>query len=133
MIPFLGILKGLPWRLIGYVSIGIFVLILGWRIASWRHGYLQLGEAKAALRDERQDRADDAKTYTANIVKAEKEAQALAHDLGEIRTRFANMVPIVPKTLIRTVEVPIAPGQTTCPSPRISPDFVRVFNAAGTP
>lgn len=109
------------------------VLILAWRIAAWRDGYLKLGQAQEALRNEQQARANDRKTYTENILIAEKEAQALAHDLGEIRSKFANMATPLPKTLIRTVEVPREIPVTSCPEPRVSPEFVRVWNDAGKP
>lgn len=124
------------WRyrkIAGIVILGLALALISWRIASWRSGYLKLGEVKEALRDAQQAREDDRKTYLENSIKAEKEAQALAHDLGEIRTRFANMATVLPKQTTRPVEVPIAPGQTTCPSPRVSPEFVSLWNDAGKP
>lgn len=132
MIPALS----LVWRyrkIAGIVILGLALALISWRVAAWRSGYLKLGEAKEALRDAQQAREDDRKTYLANSIKAEKEAQALAADLGEIRTRFANMATVLPKTLIVTREVPVSEGQTTCPSPRVSPDFLRMWNDAGKP
>jgi len=132
MIPALS----LVWRyrkIAGIVILGLALALISWRIASWRTGYLKLGEAKEALRDAQQARENDRKTYLENSIKAEKEAQALAADLGEIRTRFAQMVPVLPKTLIVTREVPIAPEQKTCPDTRLSPDFRLRWNAAASP
>ena len=132
MIPALS----LVWRyrkVAAIIGAVLIILVLGWRIAAWRSGYLKHGEAVKALSIERDGRLNDRKTYLANSIKAEKEAQALAADLGEIRTRFANMVPVLPKQTTRPVEVPIAPGQTTCPSPRVSPEFVSLWNDAGKP
>lgn len=132
MIPALS----LVWRyrkIAGIVILGLALALISWRVAAWRSGYLKLGEAKEALRDAQQAREDDRKTYLANSIKAEKEAQALAADLGEIRTRFANMATVLPKTLTVIREVPVSEGQTTCPSPRVSPEFVSLWNDAGKP
>ena len=117
---------------------GIFILclalaLISWRVAAWRSGYLKLGEAKEALRDAQQAREDDRKTYLANSIKAEKEAQALAADLAGIRERFAKLQQQSPIVTIKRVEVPIAPGQTSCPEPRVSPEFVSMYNDAGKP
>ena len=132
MIPALS----LVWRyrkIAGIVILGLALALISWRVAARRSGYLKLGEAKEALRDAQQAREDDRKTYLANSIKAEKEAQALAADLGEIRTRFANMVPVLPKTLVRVVEVPRETPVTSCPEPRVSPEFVSLWNDAGKP
>lgn len=132
MIPALS----LVWRyrkIAGIFILGLALALISWRIAAWRSGYLKLGEAKEALRDAQQAREDDRKTYLENSIKAEKEAQALAADLGAIRTRFAEMAIVLPKTLIRTVEVPRETPVTSCPEPRVSPEFLRMFNDAGKP
>lgn len=132
MIPALS----LVWRyrkIAGIVILGLALALISWRVAAWRSGYLKLGEVKEALRDAQQAREDDRKTYLENSIKAEKEAQALAADLGEIRARFANMATVLPKTLIVTREVPIAPEQKTCPDTRLSPDFRLRWNAAASP
>ena len=132
MIPALS----LVWRyrkVAAIIGAVLIILVLGWRIAAWRSGYLKHGEAVKALSIERDGRLNDRKTYLANSIKAEKEAQALAADLGEIRARFANMATVLPKTLIVTREVPIAPEQKTCPDTRLSPDFRLRWNAAASP
>lgn len=126
----------LVWRyrkVAAIIGAVLIILVLGWRIAAWRSGYLKHGEAVKALSIERDGRLNDRKTYLANSIKAEKEAQALAADLGEIRTRFANMATVLPKTLVVTREVPIAPEQKTCPDTRLSPDFRLRWNAAASP
>jgi len=133
MIPFLGILKNLPWKLIGYGVAVLAISILAWRIATWRTGYLKHAAAVTALHKEQAGRKLDRKTYLENSIKAEKEAQALAADLAGIRERFAKLQQQSPIVTIKRVEVPIAPGQTSCPEPRVSPDFLRMWNDAGKP
>lgn len=120
-------------RLAAIIGAVLIMLVLAWRIASWRTGYLKHAAAVAALHKEQEGRELDRKTYLENSIKAEKEAQALAADLGAIRTRFAEMATVLPKTLIRTVEVPRETPVTSCPEPRVSPEFLRMFNDAGKP
>ena len=129
-LPFLG---KVPWKLVGIGVAVLAISILAWRIAAWRTGYLKLGEAQHALEQETKGRLKDREDYLANMAQAEKDAQALAHDLGEIRTRFSQLAPVVPKTLIRTVEVPRDPAKETCPDTRLSPEFRLRWNAAATP
>jgi hypothetical protein len=134
-LPVVGAWK-VVWRyrkIAGIVILGLALALISWRVAAWRSGYLKHGEAVKALSIERDGRLNDRKTYLANSIKAEKEAQALAADLGEIRTRFANMATVLPKTLIRTIEVPRETPVTSCPEPRVSPEFVSMWNDAGKP
>ena len=49
MTAFWLILKGLPWKLIGYAAFILCACLLGWRINEWRHAYKALPEAQAAL------------------------------------------------------------------------------------
>lgn len=126
----------LVWRyrkVAAIIGAVLIILVMGWRIAAWRSGYLKHGEAVKALSIERDGRLNDRKTYLENSIKAEKEAQALAADLGEIRTRFANMATVLPKTLVRVVEVPRETPVTSCPEPRVSDSFVQLWNDAGKP
>lgn len=132
MIPALSLI----WRyrkIAGAILAILAMSVLAWRIAAWRTGYLKLGEAQHALEQETKGRLKDRAEYLANMAQAEKEAQALARDLGEIRTRFANMATVLPKTLIVTKEVPIAPEQKTCPDTRASDSFRVLWNNAATP
>lgn len=120
-------------KLVGYGLAVLAFAIFAMRVHAWRTGYLERDQAVLSLKKEQQARQADAKTYTANIAIAEKEAQALASDLAAIRAKFANLPPVVPKTLIRTVEVPRDPAKETCPDPRLSPEFIRLWNDAGNP
>ena len=43
------VLAGLPWRLIGIVTVAIFVLALGWRASVWREGWQALEATEKAL------------------------------------------------------------------------------------
>lgn len=132
MIPVLS----LVWRYRKVATIIGAVLIMS--ILAWRFNVI-LGKARdhdravAALHKEQEGRELDRKTYLANSIKAEKEAQALAADLGEIRARFANMATVLPKTLVRVVEVPRETPVTSCPEPRVSDSFVQLWNDAGKP
>jgi len=124
------------WRyrkIAGVVILGLALALISWRIASWRTGYLKHAAAVTALHKEQAGRELDRKTYLENSIKAEKEAQALAADLADIRERFAKLQQQSPIVTIKRVEVPIAPGQTSCPEPRVSPDFLRMWNDAGKP
>lgn len=135
MIP-LGELPLLAWkyrRWIAYGIAGLAVAILAWRVAAWREGYQARNAAVAALEDERKAREDDRKVYDYNLKQSKASAEALSADLSAIRQRYANMQPPAPKTLIRTIEVPIAPQQTTCPDPRISAAFVGLWNEQAAP
>lgn len=126
----------LIWRyrkIAGAIFAILAMSVLAWRIAAWRSGYLKLDATIAALHKEQEGRQADRAAYTANIVQAEREAQALSADLAAIRARFAELGNVPPKTLIRTVEVPVNEGQTTCPDPRVSPGFVSVWNDSGKP
>ena len=119
-------------RWIGYVVAAIAVSLLAWRIMAWRHGYQQLGEARTALAAEQKQHAADLDSIRQDMAASESRRKALAADMDAIRAKYAALPVPPPKTLIRTVEVPRGPSET-CPSPRVSPEFVSVFNAAGTP
>lgn len=118
-------------KLIGYGLAVLAVLILAWRIAAWRDGYLKLGVAQKALVTEKASHEADLMEFARRTEQSEKDRAQLAMDLEAIRAKFANLPP--PRILTRTVEVPIAPGQTTCPVPRINSDFRLHWNATATP
>ncbi len=118
-------------KLIGYGLAVLAVSILAWRIHAWRDGYLKRAEAVAQLATEKAGREADRVEFAKRTEQSEKDRAKLAADLEAIRAKFANLPP--PTVLTRTVEVPIAPGQTTCPSPRIHSDFRLFWNTTATP
>lgn len=129
-VPFLG---KVPWKLVGYGLAVLLVAIFVWRVNVWHSGYLARKEAVAALATEKAAHEADMLKVAQEREQSEKDRAKLAMDLDAIRVRFADLQKQSPRVTIRTVEVPIAPGQTTCPVPRVSTDFVRVWNSAGTP
>lgn len=120
-------------RLAAIIGSVLIMSILAWRVSVLIDKAADRDRAVTALHKEQEGRELDRKTYLENSIKAEKEAQALAADFDAIRTRFAEMATVLPKETIRVVEVPIAAGQTTCPSPRVSPEFVSLWNDSGKP
>lgn len=131
MIPFLGILKNLPWKLIAYGLAVLAVILLAWRVHAWRDGYLARNAAVKALATEKAAHDADLLRVAQQQEQSERERLKLANDLDAIRAKFDNLPP--PKTVIVTKEVPIAPGQTTCTVPRISPDWRLHWNATAAP
>lgn len=124
----------LIWKYRKWIAYGLAVLavvLLAWRVAAWRDGYLKRESAVAALHKEKEAREADLRKFAQDVEQSEKERAALQGDLDAIRAKFANVPP--PKTVIVTKEVPIAPGQTTCPEPRISSDWRLHYNAVAAP
>lgn len=132
MIPLLK----LAWayrKIAGAILAILAISVLAWRIHAWREGYLARNAAVKALAVEKQAHDADLLRVAQQQEQDAKERAKLAMNLDAIRAKFDNLPVPPPKTLIRTVEVPVHEGQTTCPSPRVSPDFVRVWNDSGTP
>lgn len=128
--PFLS----LAWQYRKWIGYGLAVLamsILAWRIHAWRDGYLKRAEAVAQLATEKASHDADLMEFARRTEQSEKDRAQLAMDLEAIRAKFANLPP--PRILTRTVEVPIAPGQTSCPVPRVDPSFRLHWNATATP
>lgn len=126
----------LIWKYRKWLAYGLAALavaLLAWRVAAWRDGYLKREAAVAALHKEKEAREADLRQYAQDVERSEQERAALQGDLDAIRARFDNLPIPAPKTLIRTVEVPRETQVTSCPEPRVSVDFVRVFNDAGKP
>lgn len=124
----------LIWKYRKWLAYGLAVLavvLLAWRVAAWRDGYLKRESAVAALHKEKEAREADLRKFAQDVEQSEQERAKLQRDLSSIQERFDNLPP--PKTIIKIREVPIAPGQTTCPVPRVSTDFVRVWNDSGKP
>lgn len=120
-------------KLVGYALTVLAVSLLAWRIAAWRTAYTELPTVRKALTVAEDARKADRELYAKHIADSQAQREALSADLEAIRARFEAMPVPAPKTLIRTVEVPIAPQQTTCPSVRISPDFRLRWNTAASP
>lgn len=131
----LSILK-LLWAYRKWIAYGVAVVAVSlvlWRVHAWREGYLARAKAVAQLATEKAAHDADLQAVANMLEQSEKARAQLAMDLDAIRVRFADLQKQSPRVTIRTVEVPIAPGQTTCPVPRVSAEFVSVFNAAGSP
>lgn len=131
----------MPWlsliwkyrKWLAYGLAALAVVLLAWRVAAWRDGYLKRESAVAALHKEKEAREADLRKFAQDVEQSEQERAKLQRDLSSIQERFDNLPIPAPKTLIRTVEVPRETPVTSCPEPRVSVDFVRVFNDAGKP
>ncbi len=91
--------------------------------------------------DRREDAiyAEQAKEKAALDAEAKKQREAdqlrdaaLAKETADLRKRLAHILanPPKPETLVEVREVPVNAGQTTCPAPRLSSDFLLHYNAA---
>jgi len=126
----------LVWRyrkLAGYVLAAAAIAVMLWRVAAWREGYQARAEAVSKLEIERKGRAADRQAWEAQAKQSEADRERLQADFAAIRAKFSAMPVPAPKTLIRTIEVPRETPVTSCPEPRVSPEFVSLWNAAGTP
>jgi hypothetical protein len=123
------------WRYRRWVAYGLAVVAVAallWRVNVWHDKAGKLDAAVKALATEEAAHKATVAAQVAENARSQAEREALAADLAGIRAKFAGIVIPTPKTLVRIVEVPRGTSET-CPSPRVSPDFVRVWNDAGTP
>jgi hypothetical protein len=126
----------LVWRyrkLAGYVLAAAAIGLLAWRVLAWRAGYLERAAAVSELETEREGRATDRQGFAASLAASQAAREALQADFARIRGKFAALTVPPPKDLTTTEESPIAAGQTTCPVPRVSSQFVSVWNAQAAP
>src|SRR3954469_11478410 len=79
--------------------------------------------AEAALASEQRAHRADNEKAAKDLKESEEQRHRLATGLQAVTDRFNSIV--IPKTLVKTVEVPGA-----CPRVGISDDFVRVYNQA---
>lgn len=126
----------IAWAYRKWVAYGLAVLamsILIWRVHAWREGYLARNAAVKALATEKQAHDADLLRIAQQQEQDAADRAKLQQDLSSIRERFAALQKQSPIVTIRTVEKPIAPGQTTCPEPRVSPDWRLHWNAVAAP
>lgn len=128
-----------PWaalRLLKLAGVGVAAIALIWFGFYFRSLQVKAGKLKAAesaLVGEQQGRAADRATYDANLKADRLSREKLQADFTAIRDRFAAIPPPVPETLVARKEIPLEPGQTTCPDVRIGDSFRLYWNAAATP
>ena len=115
-------------KLIGYGIAALAVVLLFWRVNSWR---VQAGEKKAAvaaLAVEIKAHKSDLAAAKTELAVSEAARVKLVSDGAAVKAAFAEqLASIKPKTLIVTK---VVPGET-CPRSTLSSDFFLRFNAAG--
>ena len=122
-------------KLIGYGVAVLAIVLLAWRVNSWR---VQAGEKKAAVAAlaveveahaaEVKAHKDDLAAAKTELAASEKQRVQLVLDGAMIAKTFAaQLASIKPQTLVVTKEVP---GEA-CSRSTLSSDFFLRFNAAG--
>ena len=112
MIP-LAWLKLVPWRLLGVGAAAVAILLLGWRINSWREAYKALPAAQEALLDEQECNEGSRCAQRVLAFQARQDAfnrevaDAYARQIDEIANR---PVPTVPVRLCRPARQGGVPG-----------------------
>lgn len=111
--------------IIGAVGL-ITLILLGLLVAHWKSEAAKVPGLEKQVTSLEQARAKDAARVIAlndSRVAVELQRDAAIRLLDKTRQER-------PKTLVKIKEVPIRDGQTTCPSPSIHPDFLRLWNNA---
>lgn len=112
-------------RLYAYLAIALAVMgLFAYGVHVWRKAE-RVEVAEKALVIERQQHKADNEKAAKDIKESEEQRQRLASGLQAVTDRFNSIVIPLPKTLVKTVEVPGA-----CPRVGVSDDFVRVYNEA---
>lgn len=121
----------IPLRLYAYGIAGALVagalLWAGLTVRGWHRDAQRLPAEITA----RQAAEANAKAIAAQIVRDDASRRALAADLEQTRAMYAALRAQPPVRSVTVREVPVHDGQTTCPDPRLSPDWGVRFNAYG--
>ena len=119
----------IPFRLYAYGIAGALLagalLWAGLTVRGWHRDALRLPAEITA----REAAEANAKAIAAQIVRDDASRRALAVELEQTRGQIAAIRAQPPVRSVVVREVPVHDGQTTCPDPRLSPDWGVRFNA----
>jgi hypothetical protein len=122
-----------------YRRIGIYIVAALALVAAlatvngWRTAAGQKAAAVEQFHTEQRAHSETIARHEKQLQDSQAARQKLAAELESVRQRFEARPPVIPKTLVKIVEVPIAPDQTACPDPRLSSDFMRLWNDTAAP
>lgn len=111
----------------GAVALAALLSWAGLTVHGWRKAALQLPTEIAA----RKQAENYLQATRVQIVRDDASRRALAVELEVTRGKVAALRAQPPVRSVTVREVPVHDGQTTCPDPRLSPDWGVRFNAYG--